>query len=255
MLKEKMDFHGPLSLDDDYNNEEGDISCHGPFSANGSINARSVSIHGPSRVRGSLNSEIIRIHGPLSCDGDLIGKEVNIHGPLSVDKSTEVEELDVHGPWSNEGHAKISTGEIHGPLKIRDNLIVEKSLSIQGPLKSTGEIEAGGSLAILGPLTAKNVKGETIEINGPIKIDNSLVALKEIIIEVSSRRYDTDPFRVNLIKAPKVILRTDGWKKDLVKTSVQIEADELILDGIIHTGSIKAKDIILENNAQHEPEN
>lgn len=242
---------GPLVFKEDYENEEEDLSSFGPTIAKGNLTVRSVKTYGPLNVGEDLNAEFIRTNGPLTCGGSVSAEEIRTNGPMTIEEDLIAEEIKVNGPAKIKGSMQIVAGQINGPFKTPQSVKVDDAIKVNGPFE------------------AKNIDGAIIRINGPIDVAESVVATEEIIIGVSSSpsTSDKDPIQAQLLKAPFVAIRgresrflgriisrfTSRRSEDdiLVETAVPIEADEVILNSVRHTGRIIAKNIILEDGAEY----
>jgi cytoskeletal protein CcmA (bactofilin family) len=249
--KNIMRKFGPMVFREDYENEEEDLSSFGPTIAKGNLTVRSVKTYGPLKVEENLTAEFIKTNGPLICGGSVSAEEIRTNGPMTIEEDLIAEEIKVNGPASIDGSIEIGTGQINGPFKTPQGVKIDDAIRVNGPFE------------------AKNIEGAVIRINGPIDVTESVIASEEIIIGVStgSSTSDKDPINAQLLKAPFVAIRgresrflgriisrfTARRPEDdiLVETAVPIEADEVILNGVRHTGNINAKNIILENGAEY----
>ncbi|MFX0115302.1 MAG: hypothetical protein ACFFB3_12205 [Candidatus Hodarchaeota archaeon] len=223
---------GPIVFKEDYENEEEDLSSFGPTKAMGNLTARSIKTMGPLTVSGNLTADTIRTNGPLIVDEDLVAEEIKVNGPAEIG-----------------GSVQVVIGHFNGPFTVDHSVNADDSLKVNGPFE------------------AKTLEGGFLAINGPVYVEGTIVAIDEIIIGISSRSRG-DPIQAKLLKAPFVEIRarrkflgrimrrfasgqSEKHKRLLIETDVPIEADEVVLDGVRHTGKILAKNIILENGAEY----
>ncbi|MFW9915446.1 MAG: hypothetical protein ACFFGZ_07515 [Candidatus Thorarchaeota archaeon] len=243
---------GPIAFKNDYENEEEDLSSFGPINAKGNLTVRSAKTFGPLKANENLTAEFIKTNGPLTCGGSIFAEEIRVNGPMTVEENLKADEIKVNGPASIEGSVEIGTGQINGPFKAQGVKV--------------------DAIRVNGPFEAKNIDGAVIRINGPIDVVESVIASEEILIGVSSgsSASEKDPINAQLLKAPLVAIRgrdssflgrilsrfTARRSEDdiLVETAVPIEADEVILNSVRHTGKIIAKNIVLENGAEYTGE-
>ncbi|MFQ5977765.1 MAG: polymer-forming cytoskeletal protein [Candidatus Heimdallarchaeota archaeon] len=239
---------GPRVFQQDYKNREEDISSFGPTIAKGNLTIRSVKAQGPLDVNGILIAEEIKTNGPVDVEGDLTADFIKTNGPLDVGGSLTAQEIKVNGPAVVNGPIQIVLGRINGPLRAQQNVRADDSLKVNGPLE------------------AKTLDGGVLRISGSVVVEGAITATDEVAIGISPKS-EEDPIQAALVKAPFVEIRTRGIgflgrffsrftsrrsiTQELAETAVPIEADEVTLDGVRHTGPITAKNIILENEAEH----
>lgn len=239
---------GPRVFQEDYKNDEEDISSFGPTIAKGNLTIRSVKTQGPLDVNGILVAEEIKTNGPLDVEGDLTADYIKTNGPLDVGGTLTAEEIKINGPAIVNGPVQIVLGQINGPFTVQQNVRADDSLKVNGPL----EVRA--------------LDGGALRINGSVIVEGAVTATDEVVIGISSKS-EEDPIQAELLKAPFVEIRTRGTgflgkffsrftsrrstTQELAETAVPIEADEVILDGVRHTGPIAAKNVILKNEGEH----
>lgn len=111
---------------------------------------------------------------------------------------------------------------------------------------------------VKGPFKANSVVAKSLLLSGPIDVNGTLAASESITINVGFSQ-SPDAIKVDAIKAPRVEIRSNQYpwllrrffKSKIAQFNVPIETDELILNGVRHSGFIKAGNIILENGGEY----
>ncbi|MHA1911198.1 MAG: hypothetical protein ACTSYA_05835 [Candidatus Kariarchaeaceae archaeon] len=124
---------------------------------------------------------------------------------LTTDGSLTVPSLKIAG-----GNASIAGTlrvekklEISGSLKVKDDLISDGKCKINGHC-SVGQTITGKVFAVYGTTEAESISGETIKLNGTMKIRGEIRASKSI--ELAIRKEDSLNIE-GIIVAPEVIIR------------------------------------------------
>jgi hypothetical protein len=190
-----------------------------------------------SEIMGSINVNQDYIHP----DSDIL-----LTGTLTIKGEMTIRKLNVTGPSAITGSLSAVDVEITGPLTVGGEMKAQRA-TITGPMDAQ-QVEIQENLTVTGPVQAEQVEAYAVYVHGPIKIENELSALEKIELVISSPS-TKDPFQALLLKAPKVVLRNRS-EQEIIGTSVTIEADKVILDGILHNGEIRAEDVVCENGAQ-----
>ena len=148
-------------------------------------------------------------------------------GPTALSGDKELTEpISSFGPLVASGNIKASVIKVNGPCTIKKNLDIDHSLKVNGPLvikgiltcidEATTKINGpaivkngivGGNIRVNGPLTSRFVEVTKLSVNGPLAIEEDVVAEEEISLEVgmSSRAQWDDYFDVKgMIEAPVV---------------------------------------------------
>lgn len=192
-----------------------------------------------------------KITGSMTIDQDYLHKDsdLSLTGPLTINGEMRIRKIDVTGPSSIAGSFNAVEGEITGPLTVGGEMKAKRA-TITGPVKVEKQVEIKEKLTVTGPVQAEQIEAYAVHVHGPIKIEKEVRALDQIELVISSST-TKDPFQALLLKAPKVVLRNRSEQEN-IRTSVAIEADKVILDGILYNGKIDSEDIVCENGAQME---
>jgi hypothetical protein len=170
--------------------------------------------------------------------GNLMATHITTNGPCTVSGTFELDDL----------------LRVNGPLIVKGALILHKGAvaKINGPVRIEKGI-IGGVVRINGPLKAEYIESRSIMINGPLTVEQDVVAEEEITIGVgrSSKMREGSSIQVGgTIEAPvvrfknysrvmspgRIIKKVLGVQEKFIRTNVieglKIKADILELEGI-----------------------
>jgi len=176
--------------------------------------------------------------GPLVARGNLYAPQITTNGPCSIGENLEID---------------ISL-KVNGPLVVKGSLTCHKEASakVNGPVNISRGI-IGGNIKINGPLKANYVEAKSFKVNGPLTVDEDLIAEESIVIGVgrSSKGGEYQSVSVGgLIEAPviriknystmfspakfikKVIGLKDKFERVIILEDLKFKADRLELEGI-----------------------
>ncbi len=182
----------------------------------------SVSSFGPIIARGNLISNAsIKANGPLSVSKNLeIGLSLKINGPLTV-KGSMICQTD-------------TTAKINGPAIVQKGII-------------------GGQVRINGPLNSKFVEVVNLTINGPVSVEEDIIAEEEIVFGIGFSQ--KNPFEIGgVIEAPVVHLLNHSSKysvsgiiRKVIGLNSKFEKIRIIEGLKIRTKLLKLEGVELEN--------
>ncbi len=182
----------------------------------------SVSSLGPMIARGNLiSSASIKVLGPFSVSENLeIGLSLKVNGPLTVKGS-----MICHND---------ATAKINGPAIVRKGII-------------------GGEVRINGPLNAKFVEVVNLSINGPVNVEEDIIAEEEIVFGIGFSQ--KNPFDIGgVIEAPVVHLLNHSSKysvsgiiRKVIGLNSKFERIRVIEGLKIRTKLLKLEGVELEN--------
>ncbi|MHA2174856.1 MAG: hypothetical protein ACXAB2_07355 [Candidatus Hodarchaeales archaeon] len=192
-----------------------------------------TSFSGDTEVKTPISS-----FGPLTANGNLYATQIKVNGPCTVRENLEIESsLKVNGPLIIKGTLTCldnATAKVNGPVKIGKGLL-------------------GGEIRINGPLNAQFVEVSSLSINGPVTVDEDVVASDELSfgIGASSKVWNGKFLDIGgVIEAPvvrmtnysykysvtgiikKVIGMKSKFEKIVVLKNLTIKAKLLELDGV-----------------------
>ena len=151
---------------------------------------------GPIKFSGDTElTDSITSFGPLSAGGNLFGSHITVNGPCSISGNLELDDL----------------LRVNGPLIVKGSLVLHKGAvaKVNGPASITKGI-IGGEIRINGPAKSEYIESRSIKINGPLVVEQDVVAEDEIIIGVgrSSKNREGGTISVGgTIEAPLVRLK------------------------------------------------
>lgn len=176
--------------------------------------------------------------GPLVARGNLYASEIKTNGPCSIGENLEIDlSLKVNGPLVVKGSLtchKEAAAKVNGPVNINNGII-------------------GGKIKINGPLKARYVEVNNFKVNGPLTVEEDIIAEENIIIGVgrSSKGREGQSVSVGgVIAAPviritnyssmfsaakiikKVIGLKDNFERVLILENLKFKANKLELEGI-----------------------
>jgi cytoskeletal protein CcmA (bactofilin family) len=112
-------------------------------------------------------NEPVSSFGPLVARGNLYATQIKTNGPCSIGENLEISDyLKVNGPLSVKGtftSKKEAVTKVNGPVTVSQGII-------------------GGKLKINGPIKAKYLEVKSVKINGPVRVQEDLLAEEEIKI-------------------------------------------------------------------------
>ena len=259
-MRNDEDWDEDWDDDEDFEDEEKPrasgrrLSKMGPASVKGDAKYDSVKVMGPFSVLGSVKVEtVLSVMGPCKVKGSLLVKERGkIMGPLKVS-----EQIVSQGKFT-----------VMGPL-IAGSVDLGEKTKIVGPLKVDEHVKAEGKVSVLGPATAESYEVGKLSVVGPIASEGDVIAREAIRIKLPVFS-DSEPVDVDgWIRAPSVYIgkasgsfftkfrkrrRRPGRDIGLVPFEADIEADEVVLDGVAHYGEIKSNNIEYLNGATSQQE-
>lgn len=155
--------------------------------------------------------------GPTVFQDDAeLDKPLTTFGPATAKGNlTALGRMTVHGPCVIRGTLKIEEAlRVNGPLNIDKSLICKENspIKINGPV-TVGKGIMGGKIKINGPLRAQFVKSVVLDINGPIHIEEDLIAGEEINVGVGHQTGRTPYVEVGgIIEAPTIHFKSFAGK-------------------------------------------
>lgn len=183
-------------------------------------------------------TEPISSFGPLTASGNITATIIKVNGPCTIGENLEIDtSLKVNGPLSIKGTLTClgeATAKINGPVNVKKGII-------------------SGYIHINGPLSSRYIEVIKLSVNGPLQIEEDVVAEEEIVLGVggSSRIRSGDYYDIGgMIEAPVVrisnfsskysasgiIKKIFGLKEKYLKTVVledlRIKAKLLELEGV-----------------------
>ena len=173
-----------------------------------------------------LKRQIAIVGSNLTAYGDLTAPSIKIAGGnITIAGTLQVEE-------------KL---EVSGSLNAKDNLISKGKCKINGRC-SVGQAITGENFAVNGTIEAESISGDTIKLNGSVKIRGDIRATKSIEIAVKA---EDNLLAVGIISAPEVIIRKKRlslsgsvlkilrlgkkYHPKIILTDIEIETDNLTL--------------------------
>ncbi len=192
-----------------------------------------TSFSGDTEVKTPISS-----FGPLTASGNLYATQIRVNGPCTVRENLEIE----------------SSFKVNGPVVIKGSLtcLENATAKVDGPVK-IGNGLLGGEIRINGPLSAKYVESVSLSINGPVTVNEDIIASDELSfgIGASSIRRDGNYLDIGgIIEAPvvrmtnysskysvagiikKVVGLKSKFEKVVVLQNLTIKAKLLELDGV-----------------------
>jgi rRNA processing protein Gar1 len=155
-------------------------------------------LFGPVVFRDDVElTEPVSSLGPLTARGNLIAHaSIKVNGPLSASKNLEISvSLKTNGPMTVKGSLicqKDASAKVNGPVIIKKGMI-------------------GGLVRINGPLTASYVEVRKLSVNGPVSVQEDIVAEEEIFFGVGYTR--KKHFDVGgIIEAPIIHIKNQSSK-------------------------------------------
>jgi hypothetical protein len=195
--------------------------------------------------------------GPTSFSNDTeLSQPISSLGPLTARGSLYATEVKVNGPCVIGENLEINTSlKVNGPLTINGMLtgIADANIKVNGPVKVQKGL-LGGNVRINGPLKSGFLDVTSLNINGPLSVEEDVVAGEEISLGVGSgSRIRSDSYIEvgGLIEAPVVrisnytskisasgiLKRIFGLEEKYIKTVVleglRIKAKLLELEGVV----------------------
>ncbi len=184
-------------------------------------------------------TEPVSSFGPLIARGNLIAyASIKVNGPLSASKNLEISaSLKINGPMTVGGSLicqKDANAKINGPVRIKKGMI-------------------GGVVRINGPLEASYVEVTKLSINGPVSIQEDIIAEEEIFFGVGytrKRHFDIG----GVIEAPLIHIKDQSSKysvSGIVRKIFGLNAKynrSIIIEGLtIRTKLLRLEGVELEN--------
>lgn len=184
-------------------------------------------------------TEPVSSFGPIIARGNLISSaSVKANGPLSVSENLEIGlSLKVNGPLTVKGSLicqNDATTKINGPAIVRKGII-------------------GGEVRINGPLNAKFVEVVNLSINGPVSVEEDIIAEEDIVFGIGFSK--KNPFDIGgVIEAPVVHLLNHSSKysvsgiiRKIIGLNNKFERIRIIKGLKIRTKLLKLEGVKLEN--------
>ena len=194
-------------------------------------------------------------------------------GPTSFSDDTELTQpISSLGPLTARGNLYATVVKVNGPCVIGENLEIETSLKVNGPLTIEGTLTGvadanikvngpakikkgviGGIVRINGPITSGYLDVTRLSVNGPLRVEEDVIASDEINLGVGSgsKVHSGSVIRVGgFIEAPVVrisnytskisasgfVKRIFGLEEKFIRTVVlenlRIKTKRLELDGV-----------------------
>lgn len=176
--------------------------------------------------------------GPLIAHGNLYASQITTNGPCSIGENLEID----------------FSLKVNGPLVVKGSLTCHKDAAakVNGPVTINKGIN-GGKIRINGPLKTQYVEANSFKVNGPLTVDEDVIAEENIVIGVgrSSKGREVQSVSVGgIIEAPqiritnyssrfsaakiikKVIGLRDKFERVLILEGLKFKANTLELEGI-----------------------
>lgn len=184
-------------------------------------------------------TESVISFGPIITRGNLISNaSIKANGPLSVSENLEIGlSLKINGPMTVKGSMicqNDATAKINGPATVRKGII-------------------GGKIRINGPLNAKFVEVVNLSINGPVSVEEDIIAEEEIVIGIGYSQ--KNPLEIGgVIEAPVVHLinhsskySVSGIIRKVIGVKSKFERIRIIEGLKIRTKLLQLEGVELEN--------
>jgi predicted acyltransferase (DUF342 family) len=184
-------------------------------------------------------TEPVSSFGPITANGNLVStSSIKANGPLIVSENLEIG----------------LTLKVNGPLTVKGSMICQHDASakINGPaIVRKGII--GGLIRINGPLHTQFVEALNLSINGPVNVEEDIIAEEEIVFGIGYSR--KNPFDVGgVIEAPIVHLKNHSSKysvSGIIRKVIGIDSKFeriRVLEGLtIRTKLLRLEGVELEN--------